>query len=362
MIHFRIATGALLVFLLSTTATLAQQSTQVTSLQSIPSTSAAYVHFKPDALVKFGGMKFVNSLFSEVKTEVDELTTDHMGIRLSELVDFAFVVAPGETFQNNMDPMGTAVGIASFKNAIDPQNMVDVLDGQWKRFDAQGRKIYVDAESNMAILHFADNAIAFGSKRKLKWFIRQRTKNSSEAGKLSETFGLANEGQVLVGINGAAIPTEIKATIPFAFQGIAKADWAAIVLDLSSGTRIKQVASFASQSDAASCAKDLKNLVKTGEMMINSQISTLERQFANRDKKRFESAAIVLPQLAMSRYALKIINNVETKQTGNRLETEIHSEEFDTAPTVLICLAAVQAIGTSANEKFDMIAEELSQK
>ena len=363
---YRTIATALVATLILAALTNAQETSHVTSLESIPPSSLAYVHVDIPGLAEIDGMKFAKAVIKEVQPEIDEVVMESWGVRPSEMMDGALIVPPVNSMQEMQvgSPDKQFVFLVSFKTSAAAKNLVDMYHKQnWKRFDAKGKKIYVNEKTNMAILHFADNAVAFSHQSKMVWFLNQRSNGvDNSRSNLAQTFANTSNGQISVGINGGAIPQDMKSALPSGFESFANLEWASIAMDLSEGVRMKHVSSFATETDAANSAKQIKNLLTTVKFQLKGMQRGLESQFANRDKQRPEIAMFSLPQLAGIRYFGKILKNVDTTQTSNRLEMEVHAAEFDATSTVFVCLAAIQAVGTSANSKFEEIASELSSK
>jgi hypothetical protein len=104
----------------------------------------------------------------------------------------------------------------------------------------------------------------------------------------------------------------------------------------------------------------MKNLLTTAKMALKGEISSWERRFENRDEEDYFTAATALSQLAVNRYGLKLVKTIDTTQTENRLETILHVPDLDLPSTVMVCLAAIQSVGTEASGRFEEVATELT--
>ena len=80
------------------------------------------------------------------------------------------------------------------------------------------------------------------------------------------------------------------------------------------------------------------------------------RQF---NAKNAEAAVMALSQLAITRYGLRTLESLDVQQNVNRIDAEIHTKDLDLVPVSIVCLSAIQAIGTNANARFDEISAEL---
>ena len=343
--------------LLLTAPTLAQTK-PTNSLNSIPHSAACYVHIDLPGLTKFEGLEIVKALYGEVHQEVDEVANEYWGIPASNLVDAAFVIPPDADLTSGGEPWNNIVGLLACSAPINVERMISNFPGNWKKFNANGRLIYVDGTTKTAFLHYADNAVAYGNEKNLSWFMAQLASRNPQSN-IAKTLAHAGDGQITVAINGDTIMKEVGDAIPGEFKNLTEIEWATVSIDLSEGVRLKQVASFNSAADAEKAAKQLRNGVNLVKFQVKDLESSLSRQFANRGRTSFESTAMVLPQLAASRYGLKLIKGIKMQQTENQLVAEVHAKEFDVSASVLICLSAIQAVGTRANAEFEAIAAEL---
>jgi len=354
--------AAALAGFLATTSVFAQQTSHVTALESIPAESTAYMHVDLQGLTKFQGMDFFKALVREVLPELDELAVEQCGIPASQFKEAATIVPTvdaaifGEMIQGNTKDF---LSLVTFTASIDPQKVIRPLNGKWDRFNAKGRDIFVCEERKMCVYHYADNAIAFGTREWVTWFIQENDESTGEEIGLSETFSLAKTGQVTVGVNGKMLPQNMKESIG---QGLETLEWVGCTLDLSQGVRMKLSASFGFESNATTAANQLENFTKLAKFQLKGLESMAERQFKSRDSSKPETAMMALSQLAMSRYGIRTLDNFKLQQTENRVDAEVHAREFDVAPMAIVCLSAIQAVGTNANAKFESIAAELSAK
>ena len=67
-----------------------------------------------------------------------------------------------------------------------------------------------------------------------------------------------------------------------------------------------------------------------------------------------------LSQLAMTRYGQKMLSQATLDQSNDELVASISVEGFNGQMMMLTCVAAIQAVGTAANESFEQIANELN--
>ncbi|MDB2687643.1 hypothetical protein N9Y42_10575 [Mariniblastus sp.] len=347
--------------ILTTTSGFAQQSSHVNAIDCIPEKSMAYVHVDLQGLTKFQGIDLIKSLILEVQPELDELSTEQIGFKASQFKDAAVIVPPiDENEFANMaaDPTKSILGILTFVDTTDPTDAVGALDGEWKKFNANGRVVYACKERGICIYHFADNAIIVGTDAWVNWFMQQRAKPKSNQS-LAKTFALAASGQITAGVNGKLIPQGARSQF---VPGLEKLDWAGLSLDLSDGVRVKLDSAFETKSDASDSAGQIKGFSKLAELQLKGIESMAMRQFRTRNPDRPEIAATALSQLATTRYGLTTLKSLAVSQNGNKVEAEIHAKDFDLAATAMICISAVQAIGTSANAEFEAVAAELSAK
>lgn len=347
---------ALLASFVAATAT-AQEQSPVQGLHAVPSNAAAYAHIDLAKFVNSPGLAVPAQIATGVKQEADTVFEKHFGVRISDLQSVSYVLPTFESITAlKSNGSQTGFGLFAFANPINEEAFAKARPRSWQRTKIGSRIIYIDRHSGMALFQSSPTIIALGSESGVRWFLKFRTIQSENG--LRPTMQLSDYGQITIGFNGDVIPAAMKAVLPAEYENIVNATSAGISLNFEDGTAARVQMNFDDEQDAAgSIAFAKANIEKLLDRMKLEE-STAEIQLES-SPESLQEALQPLSMLAMARFGEKVIRSATFEQTGTRLDAHVEVKGFDGHMITLICLSAIQAVGTSAEADFQAIANDL---
>ena len=341
-------------FFLSASAT-AQLPMTESSVSAVPSNALAFVHIDVEALLKTPGLRVPAEIVASVKKEMDELIVEHLGIKPSELSDVTYALSP-EAFMESHggnDPVG--FGIFRFSQPVDFDVVQSRLPHQWRPTKIGSLQLFVNKQTNLSLFHNSANTLVLGTESGVRWFIKYRG-NLVDNG-IRNATAMTKTGHLTIGINGDGIPSEAKALAPPEFKPFINAKTAAINFDFSDGVAASARIDFNNKNDAE-VGLEYTNLSveKLKTMMTLVEADSLQQM--NSNKSDLAIASQHLGTLAMVRYGTKMLAGVKVEQNDTSLVASADID-FDAHLAVLVCLSAIQAVGTAPESEFNEIASEL---
>lgn len=340
------------------TIAIAQSSESESGLSSVPSNAVAFVHFDVVEMLSSPGMAVPTEIAAGVKQEADELFERHLGVQISELQTVTLVAPTMEslmTLQTSDIPNG--FGLFAFAEPV-KTNFVKNLPGTWRPTNIGENTFFVEQSDKLAIFHSTANTVAFGSEDGIRWFIEHHG-NRTDNG-LRPSMQLAQSGHVTIGINGDALPSEMKMFLPPEWQSFADAKSAAINLDFTNGIAARVQMNFNSEQDAGRAVASAQQNFEKVRMVLKDEESNAQGQFKD-ESDDLAAAIIPLSRLALIRYGDKILQRATIEQINHQLQAHLAIEGFDGQMLVITCLTAIQAIGSSSEAEFQSIADDLDR-
>ncbi|MFK7768598.1 MAG: hypothetical protein AB8B55_15350 [Mariniblastus sp.] len=332
---------------------LGQESTTKTSLKFVPSNAAAFVYLDVIGLTKTPDFALPSQLFAGIRTEADQEFLRHTGLRITDLRDATYVVPDLVSMLDSPSEFG--LGLFTFAQPLERKLIEDSLPSSWETTETDGRKIYVDRASGLAIFLASPNTVSLGTEKGVRWFFNNR-RNLSDSGiqpLLSKTFG-----QITMGVNATTIPKQFKSFVPPEASPLADIETAVIGFDFSNGIATKAEFKFPSSEEASKATEFAKARIMDAKGML-SELEYQNVSILKSGTPDLETAMTPLGFLAMTRFGQKALDETNLNQSGDTVHAGISIEGFNGQFVCVTAFSAITAIGSIAESDFQSISDEL---
>jgi hypothetical protein len=306
----------------------------------LPGGATGYVHFQVTDLNRSPLAKYPLELLNLVKTELQTLSLNRIGLDVTQLSEVTVIVPPFQVVASHRGTAPPLVIAATFVSRFNPAELATNLPGRWTS-SSTGNATYYKNEKGAALLAPSANTVLYGSEAAVGWWTtaRQQQAASDLPELLRESI---DNGQVLVGVDLSALPAEVQQQLPPFLSAVSEAKLASVTLDLAGDLTINAALRFNAENTARKTLESLEALRKQGRAALTFQEGEFQRQLAN-DNQSWDGCIEALAGLAVVRQSIQQLDNAKLTQEGGWVSLSLTVDQ----DASVLAAAALGAAGAS---------------